>query len=124
VTTRLYYSDSWLCRFDAAITEAGTLPDGRAFVARKTAFIPPLVASRTMLAASATRRSDVSTRDAAVLHVLDRAPARVSMSQARSTRRAPRPRPGTAASTLSAAFVHACARPRPATWARMPQPST
>ena len=77
MTARLYYSDSWLCRFDATITEAGTLPDGRAFVVLdRTAFYPtsggqPNDAGRlgdaTVL--------DVLDRDddAAVLHVLDRA---------------------------------------------------
>ena len=77
MTTRLYYSDSSLCRFDASITEAGTLPDGRAFVVLdRTAFYPtsggqPHDIGRLGDAAVL----DVLDRDedAAVLHVLDRA---------------------------------------------------
>ena len=117
MTTRLYYSDSLLCRFDATITEAGTLPDGRAFVVLdRTAFYPtsggqPHDIGRLGDAAVL----DVLDRDedAAVLHVLDRAlaPGVVATGEIDQARRLDHIQQHSGQHVLSAAFVHACAAP-------------
>lgn len=117
MTTRLYYSDSLLCRFDATITEAGILPDGRAFVVLdRTAFYPtsggqPHDIGRLGDAAVL----DVLDRDedAAVLHVLDRALAQgvVATGEIDQARRLDHIQQHSGQHVLSAAFVHACAAP-------------
>ena len=117
MTTRLYYSDSSLCQFHATIAEAGTLPDGRAFVVLdRTAFYPtsggqPHDIGRLGDAAVL----DVLDRDedAAVLHVLDRAlaPGVDVTGEIDQARRLDHIQQHSGQHVLSAAFVHACAAP-------------
>jgi len=117
MTTRLYYNDSLLARFDATVTEAGVLPDGRPFVVLdKTGFYPSsggqphdlgLLGDATVL--------DVLDRDedAAVLHVLDRAlgPGVDVSGEIDQARRLDHIQQHSGQHVLSAAFVHACAAP-------------
>jgi alanyl-tRNA synthetase len=117
VTTRLYYSDSLLTRFDAKTLEAGVLPDGRPFVVLDTtAFYPTSggqphdlgrLGDATVL--------DVLDRDedAAVLHVLDRAlgPGVNVSGEIDQARRLDHIQQHSGQHVLSAAFVHACAAP-------------
>jgi alanyl-tRNA synthetase len=117
MTTRLYYGDSLLARFDATVTEAGVLPDGRPFVVLdKTGFYPTSggqphdlgrLGDATVL--------DVLDRDedAAVLHVLDRAlgPGVDVSGEIDQARRLDHIQQHSGQHVLSAAFVHACAAP-------------
>ena len=117
MTTRLYYGDSLLARFDATVTEAGVLPDGRPFVVLdKTGFYPSSggqphdlgrLGDATVL--------DVLDRDedAAVLHVLDRAlgPGVDVSGEIDQARRLDHIQQHSGQHVLSAAFVHACAAP-------------
>jgi len=117
VTTRLYYSDSLLCRFDASVTESGVLPDSRPFVVLdRTAFYPtsggqPHDLGRLGDAAVL----DVLDRDedAAVLHVLDRAlsPGVNVSGEIDQARRLDHIQQHSGQHVLSAAFVHACDAP-------------
>jgi alanyl-tRNA synthetase len=106
-----------LARFDATVTEAGVLPDGRPFVVLdKTGFYPSsggqphdlgLLGDATVL--------DVLDRDedAAVLHVLDRAlgPGVDVSGEIDQARRLDHIQQHSGQHVLSAAFVHACAAP-------------
>ncbi len=117
MTTRLYYSDSLLTRFDGTVLEAGVLPDGRPFVVLdKTGFYPTSggqphdlgrLGDATVL--------DVVDRDedAAVLHVLDRAlgPGVDVSGEIDRARRLDHVQQHSGQHVLSAAFVHACAAP-------------
>jgi alanyl-tRNA synthetase len=117
MTSRLYYNDSLLARFDATVTEAGVLPDGRPFVVLdKTGFYPTSggqphdvgrLGDATVL--------DVIDRDedAAVLHVLDRAlgPGVHVSGEIDQARRLDHIQQHSGQHVLSAAFVHACAAP-------------
>jgi alanyl-tRNA synthetase len=117
MTARLYYNDSLLARFDATVTEAGVLPDGRPFVVLdKTGFYPTSggqphdlgrLGDATVL--------DVIDRDedAAVLHVLDRAlgPGVDVSGEIDQARRLDHIQQHSGQHVLSAAFVHACAAP-------------
>jgi alanyl-tRNA synthetase len=117
MTTRLYYGDSLLARFDATVTEAGVLPDGRPFVVLdKTGFYPTSGGQPHDLGRlGGAAVLDVFDRDedAAVLHVLDRAlgPGVDVSGEIDQARRLDHVQQHSGQHVLSAAFVHACAAP-------------
>jgi alanyl-tRNA synthetase len=117
VTTRLYYSDSLLCRFDASVTESGVLPDGRPFVVLdQTAFYPTSGGQPHDVGQLGDARvTDVIDReeDHAVLHVIDKSLAvgAAVSGEIDRIRRHDHIQQHSGQHVLSAAFVHACNAP-------------
>jgi alanyl-tRNA synthetase len=117
MTTRLYYEDSLLTKFDASVVESGALPDGRPFVVLdRTAFYPtsggqPHDVGRLDHA----RVTDVIDRDEdhAVVHVTD-VPLAVGTAvsgEIDEARRLDHVQQHSGQHVLSAAFVHGCDAP-------------
>ena len=111
---RLYYSDPFLFRFDAAIIESGTLDDGRQFVVLdRTAFYPTSGGQPhdlgTLGGASVL---DVIDRDedGAVLHVVDTVLAQGTAvaGEIDVERRVDHMQQHSGQHVLSAAFIRAC----------------
>jgi alanyl-tRNA synthetase len=117
MTDRLYYADSFLSRFDAAVVEAGTLPDGRHFaVLDRTAFYPtsggqPHDLGR--LGGAAVLEVLDRDDDGAVLHVVDRklAPGASVSGEIDLERRIDHVQQHSGQHLLSAAFIRACGAP-------------
>jgi alanyl-tRNA synthetase len=117
MTTRLYYGDSFLTRFNATVREAGVLPDGRSFVVLdQTAFYPTSGGQPHDLGQlGATRVVDVLDRDedSAIMHVVDDPllPGACVAGEIDLARRVDHVQQHSGQHVLSAAFVHVCNAP-------------